>query len=335
MDKSEVCKDLYQQGYTVKEINKKTGIPEATIYYYIPKDIIRRRQMPSCQELIRLYIDEEMPIRKIAELLGHSPASINKWLKGCNIDTRKVGSNQHKEYTIEDAKKVFAKHGHNLLEEEYINVRAPMRFRCKCGNVSTMCLAVAKRGATCRKCAAVRGASKKKPTMDEVQRIFEERGCTLLSTKYIDAHKHLDYICHCGAEAKMTLANFRQGYDCHNCKRLAFKGVNNHNWNPELTDEERQELGRYEDSYGEWNQQVKRRDGFKCVVCGNSKSNNLCSHHLFSYAENVDKRTDVENGVCLCVDCHKEFHSLYGYGNNTKEQFEEFSNYKGVIQNDS
>lgn len=30
------------------------------------------------------------------------------------------------------------------------------------------------------------------------------------------------------------------------------------------------------------------------------------------------------NGVCLCEKCHKEFHHIYGYRDNTKEQFEKF-----------
>ena len=34
----------------------------------------------------------------------------------------------------------------------------------------------------------------------------------------------------------------------------------------------------------------------------------------------------VENGITLCVECHKKFHMLYEYGNNTLEQFKKFIN---------
>ena len=36
----------------------------------------------------------------------------------------------------------------------------------------------------------------------------------------------------------------------------------------------------------------------------------------------------MTNGVTLCEDCHKEFHKIYGYGNNTEKQYEEFINNK-------
>ena len=101
----------------------------------------------------------------------------------------------------------------------------------------------------------------------------------------------------------------------------------------------------------EWrNESIKNCNG-KCVLTGEDFQ---CVHHLYSHS-NIVKDTfkqmnidinDIENlsnetifelknmvlkntfkyglGVCLTKKIHKLFHSIYGYGNNTKEQFEEF-----------
>lgn len=77
---------------------------------------------------------------------------------------------------------------------------------------------------------------------------------------------------------------------------------------------------------------VFKRDNFTCQIC--SKTNNhttLNAHHLDGWNKFPEKRFDIGNGICLCVPCHKEFHKIYGNGDNTKEQFEEFTLSKGVL----
>lgn len=58
--------------------------------------------------------------------------------------------------------------------------------------------------------------------------------------------------------------------------------------------------------------------------CGNSKSRDINAHHKDGYHWCKDKRYDINNGVCLCQKCHKEFHSIYGIKNNTEIQWLRF-----------
>lgn len=74
--------------------------------------------------------------------------------------------------------------------------------------------------------------------------------------------------------------------------------------------------------YLEWSRAVKRRDNFRCQICGSSEK--LHSHHLNSWNYFIDERFVVENGMTLCNYCHLRFHSIYGKGYNTRYQFEQF-----------
>ena len=105
----------------------------------------------------------------------------------------------------------------------------------------------------------------------------------------------------------------------------------------------------------DWKINSMKNSNYKCVVSGDRFDD---IHHLVSqntiiestlkalgYTENnfdINKLSDDEKllfmdtfyneqnkyplGVCLRKDIHKMFHDIYGYGNNTKEQFTEFLN---------
>ena len=47
-------------------------------------------------------------------------------------------------------------------------------------------------------------------------------------------------------------------------------------------------------------------------------------HHFDGFNWCVEKHTNVDNGVTLCKRCHLNFQSIYGSGNNTRGQFEEY-----------
>ena len=84
-----------------------------------------------------------------------------------------------------------------------------------------------------------------------------------------------------------------------------------------------------------WRRAVFKRNDYTCQICedrnkkGKGKSITLNAHYLESYNSNRELRYDIYNGITLCKNCHKNVNSTYGYGNNTKEQFEEYlNNYK-------
>lgn len=76
--------------------------------------------------------------------------------------------------------------------------------------------------------------------------------------------------------------------------------------------------------YREWRKEVYKKDNYTCQCCGDNKGGNLNAHHLDGYDWCEEKRLDINNGITLCKNCHSDFHYVYGYGGNTKEQFEEW-----------
>lgn len=110
---------------------------------------------------------------------------------------------------------------------------------------------------------------------------------------------------------------------CNSCANHKFNSGENCNlWNPNLTDEERK-IKRHYPEYTDFIKRVIVRDNHTCQCCG-QYGGDLEVHHLDGYDWCVEKRTDETNGVCLCSTCHKAFHARFGYGGNTKEQYEKW-----------
>lgn len=113
---------------------------------------------------------------------------------------------------------------------------------------------------------------------------------------------------------------------CIHCAGKVFRsGENSHQWNPTLTQEERENGRRYPE-YSQFVRRILARDKNVCYCCGKNNSNSEV-HHLNGYNWCVEGRLDDSNAVTLCRNCHSNFHSIYGKGNNTKEQFEEWIGY--------
>jgi hypothetical protein len=60
--------------------------------------------------------------------------------------------------------------------------------------------------------------------------------------------------------------------------------------------------------YRKWRVAVIRSQRV-CKVCGSRRDRH--AHHVQDASNHVDKRFDVENGVCLCKRCHSVYHNKF------------------------
>lgn len=99
------------------------------------------------------------------------------------------------------------------------------------------------------------------------------------------------------------------------------KGKSHPNWKGGIAGERSRIMAT--SKYKEWRMLVFKRDDYKCRKC-NINSNTLEAHHIYEFANNPDRITEVENGITFCKSCHKKFHKIYGNTKLNKLQIKTF-----------
>lgn len=101
----------------------------------------------------------------------------------------------------------------------------------------------------------------------------------------------------CNECRKKFIARSKTARFCsHKCSK---QGTNNPNWRGGIT----KRIVSAEDNA--WRIRVFERDGYICQECG-VRGGQLQSHHIKPYADFPALRLDIDNGVTLCVPCHKK-----------------------------
>ena len=67
--------------------------------------------------------------------------------------------------------------------------------------------------------------------------------------------------------------------------------------------------------FRKWKREVFKRDNFTCQMCGAKTM--LEAHHKKEKVNFPELEYDVDNGICLCHDCHRKTDN-YGYRAKTK-----------------
>jgi hypothetical protein len=98
-------------------------------------------------------------------------------------------------------------------------------------------------------------------------------------------------------------------------------------WNFNKTDLERK-IKHAISGIGFWKTFIKQKYNYqcqnpKCNHVGKLNDGSIHVHHLNNFHIFKEQRTDIDNGIVLCIKCHKLLHKIYGKY-TTNEHFNKF-----------
>lgn len=315
-----------------RECGIQIGIEKRKISYEIVKEIFEEN---GCVLLSLTYEKCDEKLNYICECGNESEITLTALQRGSRckecLRSRKKTTILSYEFVYE----VFKENGCTLLSEKYEGNSKKLKYICICGDESFITFNSFHSGRRCKKCGIDKFSSAIRLSYDEVKEYFGKQGCILLSETYKNNSSILAYRCVCGNVSEITLSNFKNGSRCKEClsKKLSelrkgiifpsMRGENHPQWDFSKTQEER-EVSRLLPEYKPWRKSVYERDIYTCQCCGDSKGGNLNAHHLDSWDWCKELRFDINNGITLCNICHDDFHGMYGFGGNTRDQWDEY-----------
>ena len=216
---------------------------------------------------------------------------------------------------------------HITMIGEYINTYTKTLFKCELDGYEWMAYPRDIRHGShgCPQCWNERRKKLYLWTNDMfLEKLSKVRDDVEVLEEYKGTQKNIKCKCKkCGKDWYVAPCRLLKNVKCFYCSYKEDRsGEKSCMWNPNLTDEEREEK-RHNPLYQKLVQEIMEKDNYTCQLTGDRNSHHNV-HHLNGWDKFIDQRYDEKNMITLSENIHKEFHHLYGYGNNTKEQFYEF-----------
>lgn len=198
--------------------------------------------------------------------------------------------------SINFIKPQFEKEGYTLLSTEYFGNNKKLKYICPKGHKHSIRWSDWQQGVRCYHCSHI-----KQPTIEFLNKKFEEELYTLLSRAYKNCYQKLSYICPVGHRHQVSWNDWRGGVRCPECASIRFSvsmsGPGHPNW----------QGGVSKDPYCfDWTKDlkdyIKQRDGYKCMnpYCDVKNQKDLTVHHI-----NYNKKVcGPENLITLCRSCN-------------------------------
>lgn len=256
-------------------------------------------------------------------------------------------------YDLNEVKKYLISIGCEYLDGEYINNKSILHIKCHCGiNDYYRSFKDIKRGRiNCKVCAKEKVLlTLTKHSVDDIEKDIKKNGYQIIDkSKYVNAYVGLPCRCSNGHTFDLYYSDYLcRGRGCRKCGILNNSGENH--WNYKGGESEVMDALRK--SLVNWKKDVLAYYGFECAI--RKTKGDIVVHHLYSFSdllkdalsicnlELLNKVSDYkdgefdllkstllslhkrENGIAISKDIHNEFHSIYGKGNNTYEQFSNF-----------
>ena len=114
----------------------------------------------------------------------------------------------------------FEKEGYKLLTTEYKNSLQKLEYVCSEGHIHNISWGSWQQGHRCPYCVGVA-----KKTIDDIRSEFKKEGYTLLSDKYVNSRRKLDYICSNNHKHAVNWDKWKQGVRCYYCKGTVKKHI--------------------------------------------------------------------------------------------------------------
>jgi hypothetical protein len=243
-------------------------------------------------------------------------------------------------------------------EDEYVNGKSKMRLLCKVGHEFKSAINSIKiTNCGCPECKRTTIGNKLRTDGNIVLQCFIDKGLTpqFNSDFYINAQQKLPYICknHLDEGIKYTTYTTLQVsvFSCKRCYLEHNQRENHWNWQggvSSLTDYLRIRLN-------DWKYESLKKYDFKCAI-SDVHTKDLEVHHLYNFSDIVretiqllnlpiqdiglyskDELNSIEStfheihdkyglGIPLTKEIHTLYHQIYGFNNNTIEEFNEFNN---------
>ena len=273
------------------------------------KELFKQR---GCELLETEYINDSTKMKYIASCGHEHSITLNNFSHGKGdlcVRCRRKANAQKESLSDSFIRSEFENAGCTVLSPVITGGRQKVEYVALCGHVNLMDYSHFRYGIG-RVCSACSKSVSYK--LDYVREMFENSDCELLEEEYINCKTPMRYIAQCGHESTISFDVF---LNCQNASKRC-RMCHKHTYHEEPIDRNRT-------ASKVWRKAVYERDGWTCQACGHH-GGELNAHHLEAYDTSKEKRFEVENGVTLCQKCHLAFHSVYGFGGNTKEQFQEW-----------